>query len=118
MKIYNAKNEEISGVIIKPYADIDLSPNEYFIGSMDADELYAITFDVFTETLTENQTYDIDFIISFKQDNNYYTTAPISSSFTVIESNNSNGFETVVAGIIFIIAMIIILFFIYKRKKR
>lgn len=118
LKIYNAKNEEISGVVITPTTDVKLTPNEYFIGSMDPDDIFAVTFDLSTDDLQVNHTYPIDFIISFKQDNQYYQTSPISASIEITKSNGSSGMEIAIGAGVLLVIIIIVFFFMFYRRRR
>lgn len=117
LKIYNAKNDEITGVRIKPITDAEITPYEYFIGSMDADDLYAVTFDISATNITENQTYPISYEITFKQDNNVYTNTPVTTSITVHSTPKSNGIEYILVIIGFVILVGIISIIFYLRKK-
>jgi hypothetical protein len=118
LKIYNAKNDEINAVRIKPITEAQITPNEYFIGSMDADDLYAVTFDLSTGNLSENQTYPISYEITFKQDNNVYSNIPVTTSVTVQSIEKSNGTEYIIAIIGFIILVGILFIVFYLRRKR
>jgi hypothetical protein len=118
LKIYNAKNEEINGVRIKPITKARISPDEYFIGQMDADDLYAVTFDISSGHLSANQSYPIAYEITFKQNNNIYTNTPVSSSITILPALKSNGIEYAIGIIILIIVLITIFIIFYLRKKR
>ncbi len=118
LKIYNAKNEEITGVRITPITEAQIVPNEYFIGSMDADDLYAVTFDISAENLEVNKTYPIAYQITFKQDNNIYTNTPITSSIIIEQAQSHNGIELIVAGLFIVILVIFVLgFYVFKKKR-
>ena len=118
LKIYNAKNEEINAVRITPITEAQITPNEYFIGSMDADDLYAVTFDISADNLEENKSYPIDYQITFKQDNNIYSNTPISSSITIETAQTHNGIELIVAGVFVVVLFIILLGYFVLKKKR
>lgn len=118
LKIYNAKNEEITGVRITPVTKAQITPTEYFIGSMDADDLYAVTFDISAGNLEENESYPIAYQITFKQDNNIYSNIPITSSITVEAAESQNGIELILAGVFLIILIIISLGYFVLKKKR
>jgi len=117
LKVYNSKADRISSVIITPHTNARITPSQYFIGSMDADDIYSLSFDIDTTGLTINQTYDISFTVSFKQDDITFETPIIQSSFTVVGSNG-NGDETTMAIGIVIILVIVMFFFVYRWRKK
>jgi len=119
LEVYNAKTESISGVIVTPVTDVILSPSQYFIGSMDADDVFSASFNIHTENLEIGSEQTINFKVLFKQGDNYYETPMVSSSFKVVQptENNSGGSLSQTALIIFII-IIIVIFLFYRWKKR
>ena len=117
LKIYNSKTEDISSVIVTPMTDAHLTPSRYFIGAMDADDIYSVSFDIDTTELKVNQTYEIGFSVSFKQGGTTFDTPPVMSSFTVV-SNSGNGNEVAISIGVFIFIMIIGLFFGYRWRKK
>jgi hypothetical protein len=117
LKVYNSKAESISSVIVTPHTDARVTPSQYFVGSMDADDIYSLSFDIDTTGLTQNKTYDISFTVSFKQDDTTFETPIIQSSFEVIGSNG-NGDEATMAIGIGSILVIVIIFFIYRWRKK
>jgi hypothetical protein len=118
VEVYNAKTEEITGVIVTPITDVPIAPSQYFIGSMDPDDVFSASFDVDTSSLAE-QDYAIAFKVSFKQDNEYYETPVVSSSFTVTPPRIADQQSSLIIPIgILLIIVIIILFFYFKRRKR
>ena len=118
LKIYNSKTEDISSVIVTPISEARLTPSQYYIGSMDADDLYSVSFDIDTSGLTVNQTYEIGFTVSFKQDGTTYETPAVKSSFTVV-TNNGNGDEAAIfIGVLLVILIIGGFLTIRWRKKQ
>jgi hypothetical protein len=117
LKIYNSKNEDISSVIVTPITDTHLTPSQYFIGAMDADDIYSVSFDIDTTGLKVNQTYEIGFSVSFKQGGTTFDTPPVMSSFTVV-SNNGNGDEAMISIGAFLFIVIICLFIGYRWRKK
>ena len=118
LEVYNAKTESISGVIVTPITDVKISPSQYFIGSMDPDDVFSASFDVYTDELEIGSNYTIDFKVSFKQGDNYYETPVVSSSFKVIKAEEGDGIQTIIYISIPIVILILIYFVIYVRKKR
>jgi hypothetical protein len=89
LDIYNAKTESITGVIITPISNATLVPSQYFIGTMDPDDVFSTSFDLYTDTL-DYGTYTIGFKVSFKQGNEYYETPLISKSFSVVSGASTS----------------------------
>ena len=118
LEVYNAKTEEITGVIVKPITDIKMSPSEYFIGSMDPDDVFSASFDLDTSNLNIGENYTVDFKVSFKQGNNYYETDSVSSTFVLTEPTIEQGSNFGLFLLLFIVMIIIIYFLIRFLKKR
>jgi hypothetical protein len=119
VEVYNAKTESISGVIVTPITDVRITPSQYFIGSMDPDDVFSASFDVYTDDLTIGNNYSIDFEVSFKQNENYYQTPTASSIFTIakpIDTSGDRGITLYTVIIIFVV--LIFIYFIYRYRKR
>lgn len=117
LKVYNTKSEEISSVIITPISEARITPSQYFIGSMGADDIYSISFDIDSTDLKINQTYDIEFLVSFKQDGITYETPVIQSSFRVVPEK-TNGEETMIITAIVLIALLAVIYYIFRIRKK
>ena len=132
LEVYNAKTEPITGVMVTPISNTTILPSQYFIGSMDPDDVFSASFDVFTDTLDYGD-HTIEFEVSFKQGTEYYKTPKSSTTFSVLkgegssyQSNEQTSGENqvqpdilgiclpVIIGIIAIIAIVIL----FKWKKR
>ncbi|RLI60378.1 MAG: hypothetical protein DRO67_09145, partial [Candidatus Asgardarchaeum californiense] len=119
LEVYNAKTESITGVIVTPVTNATVVPSQYFIGSMDPDDVFSASFDIYTDNL-EYKNYTIGFKVSFKQDNDYYESPIIGSSFSVIPASANAGDAIIVTSVGLVIALIIItliLFFIWKKRR-
>jgi len=118
LEVYNAKTESITGVIVTPITEAIVSPSQYFIGSMDPDDVFSASFDVSPGNLSYG-TYNLGFKVTFKQDNEYFETPIISSKFSVIPATQrgEEGGLLVLIGAV-IIAILVILFFVFYIKKR
>jgi len=134
LEVYNAKTEEITGVIVTPISDAIVLPSQYFIGSMDPDDVFSASFDIFTENISYGN-HTIEFEVSFKQGNEYYKTPTISMSYAVVEGQGSNfqlydrtngqsqgvpemNIWGVCLPVIIAIALIISAIILYKIKKK
>ncbi|RLI65182.1 MAG: hypothetical protein DRO67_03040, partial [Candidatus Asgardarchaeum californiense] len=60
LEVYNAKTESITGVIVTPVTNATVVPSQYFIGSMDPDDVFSASFDIYTDNL-EYKNYTIGF---------------------------------------------------------
>ncbi len=118
LEIYNAKSETITGVTVIPVTEFSTSPTEYFIGSMDSDDVFSASFDVKTDNL-EPGNYTIGFKVAFKQGNNYFESPTISDQISVVKNNvgsSSDGGSTLMI-IGFIIVVVVILFFVLWKRR-
>jgi len=50
LEVYNAKTETITGVIITPITNATVIPSQYFIGSMDPDDVFSASFDIYSDS--------------------------------------------------------------------
>ena len=119
MEVYNAKSDTITGVIVIPITEFRTSPSEYFIGSMDADDVFSASFDVYTDGLTLGN-HSIGFKVAFKQENNFFESPILSGTIQVIPnigSDNSGDIGlTIGLALLIIIIVVIVLFMIQKRR--
>lgn len=119
LEIYNAKSDTITGVTVIPVTDFATSPSEYFIGSMDSDDVFSASFDVMSKDL-EPGNYTLGFKVAFKQGNNYFESPTLSEQVAVsLNHMNSTGLDLgLILGIIGLIVFIgIILFFILWKRR-
>jgi len=89
IEIYNAKTDTITGVIVTPICNATIIPSQYFIGSMDPDDVFSASFDLYTDAL-DYGTYSIGFKVSFKQGNEYYETPVVSNFFSVTSTDGTS----------------------------
>jgi hypothetical protein len=122
LEVYNAKSEEISGVIVSPIdTNLTISPSQYFIGSMDPDDVFSASFEVDTSDLTLKENYSIDFKVTFKQGENYYETPSVNAGFMVVEPTAADDGMTMCYTTIIVIVVaisLIILFFFYRKRRK
>ena len=122
LEVYNAKNEEISGVIVSPIdTNLTISPSQYFIGSMDPDDVFSASFEVDTSDLNIGENHSIDFKVTFKQGENYYETPSVNAGFQIVEPTAADdGMAMCYATIIVIVVAIalIVLFFFYRKRRK
>ncbi|HUS99122.1 MAG TPA: hypothetical protein VMY59_02245 [Candidatus Thermoplasmatota archaeon] len=136
IEVYNAKTEKITGVLITPICNATVIPSQYFIGSMDPDDVFSASFDIYADTVGYG-TQIIGFKVSFKQGNDYYETPVVSKSFSVVSgpgqsyqstgstsTSGSNGMPqapslvTCLTPIILIIVVIVVVVLFYMQWKK
>lgn len=138
IEVYNAKTEKITGVLVTPICNATVIPSQYFIGSMDPDDVFSASFDIYADTVGYG-TQSIGFKVSFKQGNDYYETPLVSKSFSVVsgpgQSYQSSGSSSSTSGssgvsqtssllttcltpLIIIVVVIIIVILLYVRWKK
>jgi hypothetical protein len=139
IEVYNAKTEKITGVLITPICNATVIPSQYFIGSMDPDDVFSASFDIYADTVGYG-TQTIGFKVSFKQGNDYYETPLVSKSFSIVsgpgQSYQSTGSSSSTSGstsgtsqtssllttcltpLIIIIVVIIVVVLLYMRRKK
>lgn len=138
IEVYNAKTEKITGVLITPVCNTTIIPSQYFIGSMDPDDVFSASFDIYAD-MVDYGSHLIGFIVSFKQGNDYYETPIVTKAFSVVSgpgvsyqlsggssgSSESNGMPLgssllacITPVIIIIVVAVLFLIFYIRRKKR
>jgi hypothetical protein len=138
IEVYNAKTERITGVLVTPICNATVIPSQYFIGSMDPDDVFSASFDIYADSV-EYGTQIIGFIVSFKQGNDYYETPQVSKTFSVVsgpgvsyqtssssngQSSGSNGvpqtpsLTTCLTSIIVVVVVLVVLVIFYIRWKK
>jgi hypothetical protein len=117
LNVANNRPNTIYASTVIPGGNASFEPGEYFIGTMDPDELFTVKFDI-----KDVNDKNLSFRIKFKNGNNWHE----SDAFNV-KLNSSKTFQTVentssailpVIGILAGVLIIIAGFFIYMRRKR
>ncbi len=132
LEVYNAKTEYITGVMVTPISDTIILPSQYFIGSMDPDDVFSASFDIYTDNLDYGNN-TIEFEVSFKQGNEYYKTPTLSTTFSVgknegtnfqrsestsVDTQNQPDILGICLPVIIAIVAIIAIVILFKWKKR
>jgi hypothetical protein len=138
IEVYNAKTEQITGVLVTPLCNATVIPSQYFIGAMDPDDVFSASFTIYTDTVGYGM-QTIGFQVSYKQGNDYYETPVVGKTFDVIsgrgvsyqasgssssQSTSSNGLSqgslllTCLTPLIIVIVVIIIGVLLYTRWKK
>lgn len=119
LEVFNAKTTPISAVIVTPLNEnIRYSPSQFFIGSMNPDDVFTVSFDVFAGDLPQGN-YSMGFKVSFKQGEEYYES-PISYKPLQITSaqEKQTDINPTLLGVLLFIAFLIVLLLIVVGKKR
>jgi hypothetical protein len=115
--IVNTHPSTLNSVSIKPQAEgIEFSPMEYFIGSMDHDELFTVEFDAITVSDNISTSADLKLTARYRNGYNQHETAidDLSLAIVFVESNGGNG----LIGIGLLLAILAVSgFLIYRRNK-
>ena len=115
--IVNTHPSTLTSVSIKPRAEgIEFSPMEYFIGSMDHDELFTVEFDAITVSDNISTPADLKLTAMYRNGYNQHETAidELSLAIVFVESNGGIG----LMGIGLILAILAVSgFLIYRRNK-
>jgi hypothetical protein len=120
LEVYNAKTESISGVIVTPITEVQVSPSQYFIGSMGAGDVFSASFEISSGPLDYGN-YSLGFKVGFKQENDYYETSAISSTVSVVpQSEDGRTLSPIfpLGLIIFVVIIIILLYLFYKKRRK
>ena len=115
--VVNTHPNTLCSVSIKPQADgVEFSPLEYFIGSMDHDELFTVEFDA--AALSDNATAeDLVLITRYRNGFNQHETSIGGLSLEIVTNKPGNG--SGLTGIGVLLAVFAVSgFVIYRRKKQ
>ena len=119
LEVFNAKTETINGVIVIAITNLTVIPSEYFIGSMDPDDVFSASFDIQTDSNPVGN-YSIGFKVSFKQNNNYFESPSVSRTVQVVEAGPvQQGDATVLyAGVVIVVILLIIVGYYIMQRRR
>ncbi|MBA1341628.1 MAG: hypothetical protein C5S40_05750 [ANME-2 cluster archaeon] len=118
LDIANVRPNTVKAVTIVPVTDnVKFQPAQYFIGTMDSDEMFTIQFDIEPEDGVEQMGVKA----VFKNGNNWHesdirTINVNNSKPLVVLDNDSN--PLLVIGIVGSLFAVIIIFFVVMRKRR
>lgn len=118
LEVYNAKTERITGVIVVPETDLTISPSQYFIGTMDPDDVFSASFDISADGASLGN-HTVSFKVVFKQDNEYFESPVISHSIQVVSPSKVKTDYS--AGIIALVSLVLVavvsLFYIVRKRR-
>jgi len=115
--IVNTHPSTLSSVSIRPQAEgIDFSPMEYFIGSMDHDELFTVEFDAIVVSNNVSKQQDLTLLAQYRSGVNQHETSlnDLNLSIVTEKPNSGTGFASIsILLVIFVISSLVM----YRRKK-
>ena len=116
--IVNTHPNTLTSVSIRPQAEgIEFSPVEYFIGSMEHDELFTVEFDAQVVSDNVSNQQELELIAQYRSGINQHETSlnDLSLSIVTEKPNNGTGF----ASISVLLAIVVISSLVmYRRKKQ
>jgi hypothetical protein len=119
LNVANPRENTLNAVTIVPFAKgIKFSPDEYYIGTMDPDEVFTISFTL--ESLDPSKQLkgatNISFVAKFKNGDTWHQSLPYISSYTPPIDNTKQNSYLLPAGI-----MVVILIaaggYLYRKNK-
>ncbi len=118
LNVANNRPDAIQAVTVIPSGDAVFEPAEYFIGTMEPDELFTVKFDMKTKSKYD----DIRFKIRFKNGNNWHESEALTVMLNATENvqpmNDQKSYLLPVIIIFSIILFLIVIFFVYMRRRR
>lgn len=119
LNVANPRENTLNAVTIVPSAKgIIFSPDEYYIGTMDPDEVFTIAFGIQSEDgsgAIENPT-NLSFVAKFKNGDNWHTSAPYAATYTPPKDENAQSSYLMPAAAAVI--LLIIGGYLYRRRKQ
>ncbi len=119
LNVANPRENTLNAVTIVPSAkEIKFSPDEYYIGTMDPDEVFTISFSL--ESLDPSKQIkgatNVSFVAKFKNGDTWHQSLPYVSSYTPPVDNTNQNSYLIPAGIV-----VVILFaagvYLYRKNK-
>jgi hypothetical protein len=115
--VANIHPNQLSSVSVKLQAEgIEFSPSEYFIGSMDPDELFTIQFDANSADNKSFSPKDLTIIASYRNGANQHSNVLDTLQLRSVTVNEGSNLGIAVA-IILLAAIAVGGYFLYRRRK-
>jgi hypothetical protein len=119
LNVANPRDNTLNAVTIVPSAKgMSFSPDEYYIGTMDPDEVFTISFGVASEDPTKpiRGATNVSFVAKFKNGDTWHESEPYASMYSMPMDNtkpNNYLLPLALAALILIIAGV----YLYRKKK-
>jgi hypothetical protein len=116
LSIANNRPNSVSAATVIPQGNATFEPAEYFIGTMEPDELFTVKFDTIS-----NNAQNMSFKLRFKNGNNWHESVPLevmlNSSGPFVQNEEKPSLLPVIL-IIGGLAVIIVGFFVLMKRRR
>ncbi|AKB38289.1 putative carboxyl-terminal-processing protease, deltaproteobacterial [Methanosarcina siciliae C2J] len=123
LDVANTHPNELNSVSIKPEAeDVNFYPAEYFIGPMDADELFTIEFDAIADPASENiggdsEPINLSLSASYSNGINKHENLVSNLRIQQIEENEGGSSGLIVTGIL-LVALVAGGGILYRKRQQ
>ncbi len=116
--VVNTHPNTLTSVSIRPRAEgIEFSPVEYFIGSMDHDELFTVEFETRVVSDNVSNRQDLTLLAQYRSGVNQHETSLNDLSLSIVTEKPDSGIGFASISVLFAILVISSLV-MYRRKKQ
>jgi hypothetical protein len=119
LNVANPRENTLNAVTIVPSAKgIVFSPDEYYIGTMDPDEVFTISFGIASEDAAKplKDPVNLSFIAKFKNGDNWHTSQAYVTTYIPPRNVDSQSSYLLPAGVVIVIVLIAG-GYLYRRRK-
>ena len=119
LNVANPRENTLNAVTIVPSAKgIVFSPDEYYIGTMDPDEVFTISFGIQSEdaSKTLQNPVNLSFAAKFKNGDNWHMSQAYVTTYTPPQDNSKQSSYLLPAGVAALIVLIVG-GYLYRRRK-
>jgi len=119
LNVANPRENTLNAVTIVPSArGIVFSPDEYYIGTMDPDEVFTISFGIQSEDVTKTllSPVNLSFAAKFKNGDNWHMSQAYVTRYTPPKANSTQSSYLLPAGAAILIVLILGGYLYRKRK--
>jgi hypothetical protein len=119
LSVANKRPNVIKAVTVVPVANATFEPAEYFIGTMEPDELFTVKFDFKSNNLLDSAWFNLD----FKNGNNWHESKGLFVNFNSSKSKLNNakkGNPSLLPVFVIVVTVLILItgFFVLMRRRR
>lgn len=119
LNIANPRANTVNAVTIIPSAPgVRFSPDQYYIGTMDPDEVFTISFGIDSDNLAKqlNKPINLSFVAKFKNGDTWHESGVYTTTYIPPKDNSRQNSYLLPAGIVAII-LLAAGGYLYRRKK-
>ena len=119
LNVANPRANTVNAVTIVPSAPgIRFSPDQYYIGTMDPDEVFTISFGIDSDNPAKpiNRAVNLSFVAKFKNGDTWHESGAYVTSYTPPKDNTQQNSYLLPAGVGALI-LLVAGGFLYRRKK-